>query len=209
MKLFELKNIKYKHILDIPEISFEKGKITTLQGKSGGGKTTILKLLNKMISPCSGDVLYNGSNLADINSVEHRRNVVMLSQNVILFPGTIADNLNIALKFQDKELANDQKLKDILKQLELNKKLDEDAHSLSGGEKQRLALGRILLLNPDVYMFDEPSSSLDDATEEFIIDLLTSHVKEKKKTAIIVTHSKDMAKKHSDIIFEVENARVK
>jgi len=209
MKLFEFKNVKYKHILDIDDLSFEGGRITTLQGKSGGGKTTILKLLNKMISPCSGEILYNGKPLHDINSVEHRHNVVMLSQNSIIFSGSIADNLNIALKFQDQEPASEQKLKDILEQLELDKKLDDDAYSLSGGEKQRLALGRILLLNPDVYLFDEPSASLDDTTEEFIINMLTSHVKKKNKTAIIVTHSKDMARKYSDIIFEVKDGRVK
>jgi len=208
MKLFELKNIKYKHILDIADLSFEGGKITTLQGKSGGGKTTILKLLNKMISPCSGKILYNGKPLHDINSIEHRRNVVMLSQNSIIFPGNIADNLNIALKFQDQEPATEQKLKDILEQLELKKQLHEPAQNLSGGEKQRLALGRILLLNPDVYLFDEPSASLDDTTEEFIIDMLTSHVKEKNKTAIIVTHSKYMASRYSDIIFEVVGGKI-
>ena len=209
MKQFELKNIKYKHILDIDNLSFESKKITTLQGKSGGGKTTILKLLNKMISPCSGEILYNGTPLHHINSVEHRRNVVMLSQNSIIFPGSIADNLNIALRFQDQEPATEQKLTDILERLELEKQLHEPAQNLSGGEKQRLALGRILLLNPDVYLFDEPSASLDDTTEEFIIDMLTSHVKEENKTAIIVTHSKDMARKYSDIIFEVKDGRVK
>jgi putative ABC transport system ATP-binding protein len=208
MKLFELKNIKYKHILDIADLSFESEKITTLQGKSGGGKTTILKLLNKMISPCSGEILYNGKSLHDTNSVEHRRNVVMLSQNSIIFPGDIADNLNIALKFQDQKPASEQKLKEILEQLELEKQLHEPAENLSGGEKQRLALGRILLLNPDVYLFDEPSFSLDDTTEEFIIDMLTSHVRKKNKTAIIVTHSKEMASRYSDIIFEVVGGRI-
>ncbi len=208
MKLFELKNVTYKHVLDIADLSFEGGKITTLQGKSGGGKTTILKLLNKMISPCIGEILYNGTPLQDINSVEHRRNVVMLSQNSIIFPGSIADNLNIALKFQDQEPATEAELKEILKKLELDKQLHEPALNLSGGEKQRLSLGRILLLNPEVYLFDEPSSSLDDTTEEFIIDMLTSHVREENRSAIIVTHSKDMSKRYSDIIFDVIGGRI-
>ena len=208
MKIFELKDIKFKSILDIPYLSFEERKITTLLGKSGGGKTTILRLLNKMISPCSGQVLYNGKNLDSLNSVHHRSNVAMLSQNPIIFQGSIRDNLNIALKFQEQQGKSDEELKDILNRLELVKDLDETADKLSGGEKQRLALGRILILDPEVCLFDEPSSALDDYTEEFIIDMLVKHVKTTTKTAIMVTHSRTMANKYSDEIVEVKKGQV-
>ncbi len=172
MKMFELKDIKFKTILDIPKLSFERGKITTLLGKSGG------------------------------------RNVVMLSQNPIIFQGNIRNNLNIALKFQDKQEKTDSELKKILEKLELPKTLETDASELSGGEKQRLALGRILLLNADIYLFDEPSSSLDDVTEEFIIDMLVNHVKTNNKSAILVTHSKTMANKYSDVIIGIAGGNI-
>jgi putative ABC transport system ATP-binding protein len=208
MKIFELKDIKFKSILDVPYLSFDEGKVTTLLGKSGGGKTTILRLLNKMISPCSGQVLYNGTDLESLNSVNHRRNVVMLSQNPIIFQGNIRDNLNTALKFQEKPEKSDDELKDVLDRLELTKGLDENAYKLSGGEKQRLALGRILLLDSEVYLFDEPSSALDDHTEEFIIDMLVKHVKTTKKTAIMVTHSRTMANKYSDVTIGIAGGHI-
>ncbi|MBO8158441.1 ATP-binding cassette domain-containing protein [Thermosyntropha sp.] len=206
--MFEFVNVKYKEIVDLPSFCIEEGKVTTLVGQSGSGKTTILKLLNKMISPTQGKVLFKGKDLKEINSVLHRRNVVMLTQNSAIFPGTIRDNLNIGLMFQEKKEADDEVLKQILKKIMLSKDLDAPVATLSGGEKQRLALGRLLLLNPEVYLLDEPSSALDDETEEIIIKMLIEHVHIYNKTIIMVTHSKNIAEKYSDTIIEVERGRI-
>lgn len=75
--MFQLENVKFKHILDIPKLMINEG-ITCLIGASGAGKTTLLKLLNKLYSPTSGSIYYRGKNLTGIDSVEHRRNVLML-----------------------------------------------------------------------------------------------------------------------------------
>lgn len=109
--LFELKNVKYGVYIDIPELLIEDNKITTLIGPSGSGKTTILKILNKMLSPTHGQVLFKGQDLNNLQSIEHRRKVVMFSQNPVVFDGSVRDNLNAGLIFQEKEPAESSKLK--------------------------------------------------------------------------------------------------
>lgn len=205
--MFDLCDVKFKNIIDIRELQIKEEKITTLIGPSGSGKTTILKMLNKMISPTEGNVLYNGINLQNIDSVSHRREVTMLSQNPAIFEGSVRDNLNAGLIFQGKELQSDEILKHTLEQVKLDKDLDLSASNLSGGEKQRLALGRIMVLNPKVLLLDEPSSALDDTTEDALIQTIMEYVKNNKKTMVMVTHSKTVAQKYSDVIIEIAEGK--
>ena len=162
--MFEFIDVKYGSIVDLPSLFINTG-ITVMVGASGSGKTTILKMLNKMISPSQGSILFHGVDLRQIKSVEHRRKVTMLTQNPAMFEGTVRDNLTAALRFQNKKIPGDEDLKLVLEQVQLNKSLDAPSHNLSGGEKQRLALGRLLLVDPEVYLLDEPSSALDEDTE--------------------------------------------
>ena len=201
--MFQFINVKYKDILDVPRLFIEKGKITTLVGASGSGKTTILRMLNKMLSPTQGRIMFKDTDLGDINTVTHRRQVTMLSQNPVVFEGSIRDNLNIGLKFQEKNALSDDVLLSMLEKVNLKKSLDTSPSVLSGGEKQRLALGRVLLLNSKIILLDEPSAALDDETEETIIQMITEYVRKDNKTLVMVTHSKAMAEKYSDIIIEI------
>lgn len=203
--MFVIKNMKYKNILDISDLKIEKNGITSIVGKSGSGKTTFLKLLNKMISPSSGDIYYNDINLNDINSISLRRKVVMLNQTPAIYGGNIRENLLIGRRFSEKEILPDEKLKEILDELELNKSLDISSEELSGGERQRIALGRVILTDPEVFLLDEPSSALDSVTENLIINSLVKHTKEKNKTLIMVTHSREIGEKFSDMMVEIEN----
>lgn len=205
--MFQFIDVRYEDILDVPSLFIEKGKITTLVGVSGSGKTTILRMLNKMLSPTQGRIMFHDTDLGAINTVTHRRQVTMLSQNPVVFEGSIRDNLNIGLKFQEKSLLNDDVLLDMLENVKLKKALDMSPSILSGGEKQRLALGRVLLLNSEIYLLDEPSAALDDETEQTIIQMVTEYVRKENKTLVMVTHSKAMAEKYSDTIIEVSEGR--
>lgn len=169
----------------------------------GHGKTTILRLLNKMISPTSGRILYQDQVLESIDSVTHRRSVIMLPQNPLPFPGTVRDNLNLGFRMQHRPDAPDQELTDLLPRLSLGKKLDDPVDRLSGGEMQRLAHGRALLLDAPVYLLDEPSSALDESTEDLIFQILSRFAREKQKTLIMVTHSSQVAQTYSDRIIRV------
>jgi putative ABC transport system ATP-binding protein len=202
--MFELQGVKYKEIIDIPSLTIGQGRVTTLMGQSGSGKTTILKLLNKMISPDEGRILYLGEDLAQISSVAHRRRVTMLSQSPAIFEGTVRDNLVVGLGFQGRPRPKDAELAAMLKKVRLDKPLSEDTRSLSGGEKQRLALGRVLLLNSDVYLLDEPSSALDADTAEAVIRMIVDFSRGEGRTLVMVTHAQAIAERFSDDIVTVK-----
>jgi putative ABC transport system ATP-binding protein len=198
----------YKDILNIKSLTIPSNKIVCITGESGGGKTTLLKLLNKMISPDSGEILYLDTPLEQLDSIKLRRKVVMLPQNPAIYNGTIRDNLLIGLKFSEKSMENDERLISSLNSARLNKGLDESVDNLSGGEKQRLALARVLLLNPDAYLLDEPSASLDEETERIIIENLVAECKKNSKSVIMVTHSNKIATTYADLVIRIDKGKV-
>ncbi|AKL96567.1 ABC-type transport system involved in cytochrome bd biosynthesis, ATpase and permease component [Clostridium aceticum] len=206
--MFLLKEVKYKDILNIESLSIKKHKTTCIVGESGSGKTTLLRLLNKLISYDRGEIFYNNQPLSDIDSIKLRRDVVMLPQAPAIFSGSIKDNLLIGLKFSERPLASDNQLYEVLKLVKLNKELSQDTEKLSGGEKQRVALARVILMNPEVLLLDEPSSALDEDTEHIIIESLVNYTKESDKTLIMVTHSKKVASQFADEIIEIKQGKI-
>lgn len=205
--MFRFENVKLKSILEIEELLINDGEITCVLGESGSGKTTFLKLFNKIVSCDSGDIFYNEENIKKINSVKLRREVVMLSQTPVIFHGNIKENLLKGLMFSEKSNVSDEELIRILKYVNLNKDLYDETASLSGGEKQRLALGRVILMDPKVLLLDEPSSALDEGNESLIMERLVEYTKENNKTMLIVTHSKRLAYNYSDRVLQIENGK--
>ncbi|MDO5028760.1 MAG: energy-coupling factor ABC transporter ATP-binding protein [Bacillota bacterium] len=205
--MFKLENVKFKNILSIDDFQIADQKVTCIIGKSGSGKSTLVKMLNKMLSPDSGKIYYKGQDLDQIDSIDLRRQVIMANQNPAIYKGTVRDNLLIGLKFSEKEPVPDQKLEEILKDFQVIKGLDEDIENLSGGEKQRIALARLLLMDGQVLILDEPSSALDQDTEGFVMNYISSYIKDHKKTLIIVTHSKKLVEDFADEIVEIKEGR--
>lgn len=206
--MFEFHDVEYKDILKIDNLTINSKETTCIIGPSGSGKSTLLKLINKLISPTNGYISFNGKNLENIDSVSYRRQVPMLSQSPITFPGTIKDNILMGRKFQEKDLPNDEVLKDALEKVKLKMPLNENMANLSGGEAQRVAIARLILTDSDVYLLDEPSSALDDLTEDFVIKTMVDMAKKKNKTIIYVTHSNSMADKYSDRVIKIVDGRI-
>lgn len=206
--MFEFNNVSFMDILHIDNLTIESNKTTAIIGPSGSGKSTLLRLLNKLISPTEGFISYNGHDISSINSTEYRRKVPMLSQSPIVYPGNIKDNLLIGRKFQQKNLLYDEILKKALKNVKLDKGLEEDISKLSGGEQQRVSIARLMLLDADAYLLDEPSSALDDLTEDFVIKTMIDLAKDNNKTIIFVTHSREMANKYADRIIQIKEGMI-
>nr|WP_286182111.1 ATP-binding cassette domain-containing protein [Brevibacillus sp. JNUCC-41] len=191
--IFRLENIRYKGILKIDDLRISACMVTCLTGESGAGKTSLLRLLNRMDDPDSGSIYYQDQLLDEFNPIELRRKVTMLSQSPFTIPGTIEENLQIGLELTEREKKDKAELVKALETVKLKKPLDEGAENLSGGEKQRLALARLLLLKPEVYLLDEPTSALDEEAELTVMSRFLEEVKRGKGTVIMITHSKQLA----------------
>lgn len=205
--MFEIINIKFRNILDIKFLNIDK-PITCVVGPSGSGKTTLLRMLNRLNVPDEGVILYNNKDISKIDTILLRRNVVMLCQTPVIYSGNIEDNLQIGLEFSKKLPASKSRMKEILERVELNKKLTDGCGNLSGGEKQRLCLARVMLMDADTYLLDEPSAALDKDTEQFIIDNFSKFVLENNKELIMITHSEQIAQKYNNSIVRIENGEV-
>ena len=204
--MFELNNIKFQNLLDIPYLKIRQGKVTVITGPSGSGKSTLLKLLNKIQSPTSGEIYYKGENIKNIDSITLRRSLPMLGQDVIRYQKTVRDNLLIGLKFQNMNPVSDEILKDSLKKVRLDISLDAKIEKLSGGEMQRVAIARLILLDKDTYLLDEPTSALDSKTEEIVIRNFIKNFK--GKTIIYLTHSERIAQKYADDLIEIVGGKL-
>lgn len=205
--MFLLKDIKFKNILDIENLEINENVVTVIKGESGSGKSTTLKLLNNVISPDSGVVMYNGVDVNNINPITLRREVIMQSQFPTIFPGNVRENLNIIFTLRGEEGLSDEKLLKAMEIVNLKKDLNDDAQNLSGGEKTRLSIARLFLVSPEVFLLDEPGASLDSKTEEILMNNVIAEIKKRNKTLIFISHSEN-PEIISDEIITLKDGRV-
>lgn len=183
------KNAGCIRTVDAVSFRFNKGLVYNVVGPSGAGKSSFLRLLNRLDEPTSGDVLFYGEPLPSYKPTELRRKVSMLFQIPYLFAGTVRDNLNYCHS-ENHDLDTDFCLKRMGLDPEFS---DKDADDLSVGEKQRVAMARSLVQNPEVLLLDEPTSALDPTSSRKIEELILSLAKELCLTVIIVTHNPEQA----------------
>jgi putative ABC transport system ATP-binding protein len=177
--------------------------VTVLQGPSGSGKSTLLRLLNRLEVPDEGTVLYQGEDLAGRDVLAHRREVGMVFQAPVVFPGTVADNLRVA-----RPPGGDAELPGLLERAGLDPSfLDRDASTLSGGEAQRACLARALATEPRMLLMDEPTSALDpDASR--IIERLVGELASGGVPVVLVTHDDAQAERVGDRVVHLREGRL-
>jgi osmoprotectant transport system ATP-binding protein len=193
-------------------IDFRKHKITGIIGRSGSGKSTILKTINGLVEPEEGEVIISGNTLTKENLLEKRRYMGYVVQGNGLFPHlTIADNIfipaRIAGEQYNKEFAD--KIKTILQLVDLTPDYASRLpHQLSGGEQQRVALARALFLKPPVILMDEPFGSLDPVSRKEMNEMLLKLQATLPATVIMVTHDVIEARRVADDLVVIDKGRV-
>lgn len=206
--MLELKNISKrfgnKQIFDNFNLTVEEGKVLSLVGPSGGGKTTLLRMLAGLEQIDSGEILHKGKPVA-INHLEDANLLGFVFQDFQLFPHlTVLDNLILSpTKVQklDKKTATDKAL-ELLNRLGLADFASAYPHSLSGGQKQRVALARAMMIDPQIIGYDEPTSALDVALRQEVEKLIQQN-REAGITQIVVTHDLQFAENISDHILKI------
>lgn len=207
--MLELKNIskrfKDRQILSNFNLTVEENKILAVVGPSGGGKTTLLRMLAGLEKIDSGEIIYNGESLP-IDELEKRNLLGFVFQDFQLFPHlTVLENLvlsPIKTMNMSKEEA-EQKALLLLEKLGLSKQINSYSNSLSGGQKQRVALARAMMINPKIIGYDEPTSALDPELRLEVEKLILQN-KELGITQIVVTHDLQFAENIADSILKVE-----
>ena len=209
MAVLEVRNLRKQfgdlEVLKGVNFSLERGQVLALIGSSGGGKSTLLRCLNFLETPDSGEILVNGKTLLSGSEEEIRKNRLhfgLVFQNFNLFPQyTVLENVTLApnlLKLDTPE-ANTEKAKNLLEQVGLTQKADAYPYQLSGGQQQRTAIARALALNPEILCFDEPTSALDPELTGVVLRVIRE-LKDQDHTMIVVTHEMGFAKSVADVV---------
>lgn len=171
------------------DMSLHPGELVWIKGPSGGGKSTLLRLLNRLISPDSGQIALNGQPIEAIPPVRLRREIALVAQTPVMASGTVERNLTLSFSLQAAAGAappNIETLSAWLERLSLNGvKLSDQAQTLSVGQKQRIALARSLLMEPKVLLLDEPVSALDHDSR-LIIERMAGEYREREGRAVIM-----------------------
>jgi putative ABC transport system ATP-binding protein len=191
-------------ILQDVTLDLESGGITCIAGPSGAGKTSLLRLLNRLDVPSSGTIWFRGRPLSEVNPLQLRRQVAMVFQRPPTFPGTVLDNLRAADPDLDQEAAAAA-----LSQVDLQDgaMIDREADTLSGGEAQRMCLARALLTRPQVLLADEPTSSLDQAATRALEGLISSLASD-GISVILVSHDLGQLERMADRVVVLGQGRV-
>lgn len=236
------KTINKNKILDNVSFTLKKGEALVILGKSGAGKTTLIRNINFLDFPDTGTLELDGEMVYNYNEkiipykeLQRRHKLIgMVFQSFNLFPHyTVLKNVTLAVELENKEKIKefkkeykgknkrkyiktvkedfDSKTKtkalEILDELGLSEKIDSYPYQLSGGEQQRVAISRALILNPKILCFDEPTSALDPALKNEVIKVING-LKKQKQTMIIITHDMDFADSVADKIIKMENGQI-
>ncbi len=219
MKILRVENLKKIYgkgetrVVAVNDVSFEveEGEFIAIIGPSGSGKTTILHTIAGLEKPTSGKVYFYDKNIFEMSKKEltilRRQKIGIIYQFYNLIP-TLNVEENILLPIElDKKKVDKEKLREITKFLNIDDRRKHLPNEISGGQQQKVAIGRALIINPTIILADEPTGNLDSKSSNEIMKLLKKANKEYKQTIIMITHNLEIAKL-ADRIIKIEDGRI-
>ena len=197
--------------LDDVNVSVENGQFVAIVGTSGSGKSTLLNMLGGLDTPASGSVQVENQNIEKLSeeqlTVFRRRKIGFIFQNYNLIPYLTAyENIVLPVRL-DGKTEDKGFLEEIVRFLELDKKLQNYPGRLSGGQQQRVAIARALVSKPAIILADEPTGNLDSRTSDKVIDLLKMTGEKFCQTIVMITHNPEIAKK-ADVRIRIEDGKI-
>ncbi len=210
--MYALKNIELKReefSLRIEQFTFNPGELYVISGPNGSGKSTLMDILSLLLPPDKGELVFAGNKIDEKNRASIRKNVAYLMQDPYLFDMPVKDNIAYGLKIR--KLGRERienRCNSIMDKLSISHLAERHISELSGGEKQKAALARTVVIDADLYLFDEPTANIDRSSLPVIEEI----IKEKRnqgKTVIISTHSRQQAMRLSGNLLSVINGKLK
>lgn len=197
------KNLRYQNILEIQNLKFEEHKITLLKGKSGCGKSTLFKLLLGDDFNFEGEITIGDFKVKYCDTQILRRKIGFIGQSEHLFKASIQEEFEFILGLNKCD-PNAIDFNYFLKLVHLDKPLNTVINLLSGGEKQRVILARLLMLKRDIYLLDEPLSAIDHETSEIILNNLKAFQEAQNCTIIMTSHNKTLLETQAFSVINLE-----
>ncbi|MEE9419919.1 MAG: ATP-binding cassette domain-containing protein [Desulfatiglandaceae bacterium] len=213
--LYEVKDLKKTYgdrtVLDIPELILERGIIYSLLGPNGSGKTTLLEILALLVPPKTGEIRYENTRIDFIgdNLTSLRREIVMVQQDPVLFTTSVYKNLEFGLKIRGvSKRERGMLIRESLDLVKMHDFVDAEAHKLSGGETQRVAIAQALVCSPKVMLFDEPTSSVDAESQIDIENIIREINSQKEISVMFTTHNLTQASRLSYKVISLFEGRI-
>ena len=209
-KIYKTKGGADVKALDDVSIAFSETGLVFLLGKSGSGKSTLLNLAGGLDEPTSGEVIVMGKSSKEFSGGDfdsYRNTFVgfVFQEYNVLNEFTVEENIALALELQGKK-KNQQRIHDILKEVELDEFAKRKPNTLSGGQKQRIAIARALIKDPQIIMADEPTGALDSVTGKQVFETLKQL--SKTRLVIVVSHDREFAELYGDRIVELKDGKI-
>lgn len=211
MELLEFQNVFYRQenqdILKHVSVSIDPGDYISIVGPSGSGKSTFLKLCCHLISPTQGMIRYKGKSIMEYDPMEFRRNVAYCFQTPYLFGQRVIDNIFFPYSIRNQKV-DFNRVEELFSLFHLDKNyLQKKIQNLSGGEKQRIALIRTLLFNPEILLLDEVTSALD-VDNTFIVENIVRSLNQNGTTILWITHNPKQSKRNANKILTIESGKI-
>ena len=215
MNLLELNQVSFSYPAGRPvmheiNLKIKENDLIVIQGKSGTGKSTFLKLFNRFCDPVSGRVFFNNRELYEYGIEDIRSSIIYLPQLPFMLEGTVEENLSFPFSFHAHKTKkyDPEKAKEWLDYFQLDVPPEHEALKLSTGQKQRIALIRAMLLEPRVLLLDEPGSSLDSGNKKLIDRKIESLIDSSGISVLLATHSEIGFREGTYRLFRLENVRL-
>lgn len=198
-----------RQVLSVDQISIYNHETLAVIGPNGSGKSTLLLALARLIEPDSGQILFRGQNIREMQALAYRRRIALVLQDPLLLSGSVDDNVAVGLRFRGVPPAEiNKRVQYWLEKLGIAHLRKRMANSLSGGEAQRVSLARSFVLEPDILMLDEPFSALDAPTRRRLLDDIHQLLKSTPVTSLFVTHDMNEALLLADRVAVLLNGRM-
>lgn len=197
-----------KTILDGLNVSVEEGDFVSIVGPSGSGKSTFLKLCCHLISPTEGDILWNGKSFQQYSPTELRKRIGYCFQTPVLFGDSVENNMSFPYSIR-KQAMDRERVEKLFSCFQMSTDyLQREIRNLSGGEKQRIALIRTLLFQPEVLLLDEVTSALDTENTK-IVEEAVETLNREGITVLWVTHNPEQSRRVAKHLLTMENGQIK
>ncbi len=197
-----------RSILRNVDLRVAAGETVTVVGPSGAGKSTLLRLLCRLDEPTGGTVYLDGTDYQTLDPTALRARVGMVPQDPALRDGTVRDNVTVGPRLRGETVAPDR-VETLLERVDLAGYADRSAADLSGGEAQRVAIARTLMVDPEVILLDEPTASLDPESQSEIEALLRALLADSDRTVVLVTHDQAQVDRVADRVVEFVDGQIR